>query len=289
MRLARLACLLGVVASSGFAAPLPVTLIWKAPEACPQYPEVWSRLTERLGRTPSAEGASFAARGQVEKAENGWRVELQTLTAAGAGVRVLTNSSCEELTRAAILVLALAIDPTLEPPPEVKPRSLWLALGPQVAIGATPFPAPGLAGKVTLDLTPVSLDLSIGTFLQQRLTRDGGRAVRVSVPIEGGLATCLGLRAERLLVQACVALQAALFVAEAEGVERPRLGQGALLSAGPRVQARVLLTSWVALRLVGDVSVAMLRPRFLFADDSEAWVPGLVSGGGALLVEFKVW
>jgi hypothetical protein len=193
------------------------------------------------------------------------------------------------LTRAAILVLALAIDPTLEPPPQVKPLSLWLALGPQVVVGATPYPAGGLAGKVTLDLNPVSIEVSIGTLMQQRLARDGGRAIRISVPIEGGLAPCLGLQSERLLVQGCLAIQAGLVLGEAEGVERPRLGTAALLAAGPRIQARIRLTSWVALRLVGDALVAVFRPVFLFADGSEAWTPSLFFGAGTLMVEFKVW
>lgn len=278
------------LAASSFSAPLPVTLIWQAPEECPQYAEVWARLSERLGQAPATPTqSSFAARGLVVKVEKGFRIELQTLNQSGAGTRQFTHASCEELTRLAVVSLSMAIDPTLEPPPEVVPRSLWLGIGPAASLGILPLPAAGLSADLVLELLPVSFQFSLETALPQRYAKDDGRALRVGLPFGGGLDACLGVHGTRFSARGCANLHAALLTGEAEGVSRPRAGLGALLSLGPRLQGQLLLHSRVALRLTIDGSVALVRPSFAFASGEVAFSPSLFSFSGALTVEFKIW
>jgi hypothetical protein len=277
-------------AGTAWAAPIPVALIWQAPEGCPQYAEVWAGLSERLGRVPSTpDGTSFAARGLVVKGEAGWRVELQTLSASGAGTREFTSSTCEQLTQISVLALSVAIDPLLEPPPEVTPPSLWLGLGPETHIGVVPLPSAGLRVGASLELQRASFELFFETALPQRYERDGGRALKVSLPFGGGLSACLGFHGSRLSVEGCANLRGALVEGEGDGVARPRVGLAGYLGAGPGVQLRVLLHDRVALRARADGLVSIVLPSFAFADASVTYTSSLFSFAGSLAIEFRAW
>jgi hypothetical protein len=283
-----LAALLGVTAAT----PSPLTLMWDAPPECPNATKVLAHLSEQLGRTPaSADGTPFAARGAVQKTDEGWRLELQTLSSSGAGTRAFVDADCEKVTQAGVLALALAIDPELKPLPRVElaRRSLWLSAGPQARLGTSPFPAVGLSVQGTIDLERVAFGLSIASFLPQRLARDAGTAVQLTLPIEAGLAACVGFHVDRLAVHGCATAAAALLLGQAEGVERPFLGNGALLTVGPRARARVLITSSLAVGVHLEGAVALLRPSFRFANGSEAFTPSLWSGSATLLMELKLW
>lgn len=276
-------------AGASFGGALPVTLIWQAPQPCPQYEEVWRRLSDRLGRAPQTpEGTTFAARAVAEPTVEGtWKLDLQTLTESGSGQRTLTAPTCEELTKRAVVVLAMAIDPLLPPPPEVAPRSLWLALGPATTLGVLPFPTAGLTGGVRFELHAFSAEVTIGTALPQRLELDADRSLSLSSPISGSGAVCLGFARERFRTGACVALGGTLLLGTAQGVEMPRVGSGGLLEVGPRLEVRVVLAPRWALRLVGGAAVSLARPVFGFADGQPAWSPGLVTGSAALVVEYR--
>ncbi len=278
------------LASPALADSLPLTLIWQAPEGCPQYDEVWSSLTERLGRTQSRpDQGSFAARGVVTKVENGFRVELQTLNASGAGTRQFNHPNCEELTRLSVVALSVAIDPQLESPPEVVARSLWLGVGPLTTFGVLPFFSAGLSANASVLVSPAAFELSLQTALPQLQRTSEARAVRVALPIGGGVAACLGLHRSRWSLQGCASLQLALLTAEAMGVELPRLGQGAFLCVGPRAQGRLLVHERVALRLSAEAGVALIRPGFVYADGVVAHSPSQFSFAGALAAEFRLW
>lgn len=277
-------------AMSVAAKPLPVTLIWVAPPECPQYEEVWANLSERLGHPPTTpHETSFAARGEVTKVERGWRISLQTLTSSGAGTREFTNGSCAELTRMAVVALSVAIDPAIEPPPEIAPRSFWLGLGPTGTVGLMPFPSTGLTASAVFDLLPASYQLSVMTSLPQRYERSDGKALRVGLPFGAGVAACVGLHGTRLSLLGCANLVAAIATGEAQGVSNPRAGVAPLFSVGPRLQGRLLLHSHVALRLSVDGLIALSRPSFVFANQEVAFTPSLFAGTGSLMVELRIW
>lgn len=289
----RPAMIMAVLATSALANPVPLTLMWDAPPECPDSAKVWMALAEQFGRTPArADGNPFTARGVIQRTDEGFRLELQTLTSSGAGMRTFVDQSCDKVTEAGVLSLALAIDPDLQPSPPiaaVPERALWLSAGPQVQLGITPYPSFGLSVLGTIDLDRFAFAIAVGTSFPQRLPQAFGKTLRVSVPIEGSGAACLGFEVSRLSIDGCVALRAALVLGEAEGVAIPILGRGTLLSIGPRVQTRVLLTNAVAIGLNLEGSVALLRPSFRYADGSEAFTTSLGGGSAVILVELKIW
>lgn len=288
-RAARLTALFLVVGGVAFAQPLPVTLMWQAPDGCPQYDDVWARLSERLGRTPSTpRERSIAARGAMMQEDGVYKLELQTLTPAGIGQRVFTNASCEELTRLAVVALSVAIDPMMEPPPEVAPRKVWLGVGPRMTYGVLPTITAGLMGSVALDVRPATFELSLETALAQTATIDGTRSLTVGLPIGGGLSACLGYFGSRVTAQGCANVRAALLTGTPMGVAVAIAGLGGYLGAGPRVQARVLLHDLVSLRLSLDGNVTLVAPQFQFANGTSVQAQGF-SFVGTLAVDFKLW
>jgi|GEM_PF-4263258 len=100
-----LALLFGVSPSEG---KERVQLKWIAPQACPSEQYVLRRVTRLAASAP---GEALRVRGQVKKlgAER-WTVELQ-LAGAVEGTRILEAESCVAVSKAAALIIALAIDP----------------------------------------------------------------------------------------------------------------------------------------------------------------------------------
>ena len=106
----------------------PLDLEWIAPSGCPSRAKVLDDIARILDR-PRTESplARVAARAAPFRGEDGrWHVVL-TISGDAAGERTLDASSCEELSNAAELVLALRVDPALLAPekqPAAPPESL---------------------------------------------------------------------------------------------------------------------------------------------------------------------
>ena len=280
-------CLLSVAAS---AAALPVTLIWVAPPECPQYEEAWAQLSSRLGRSPSTpDGASFAARVSIRAEESGWRLLVETLTSAGPGRREFTGLNCQEVAHTAVVALSLAIDPTLEPPPEPAPRALWLGLGAQSVAGLLPVPTVGLSLAATADLGPASVQLSASAALAQRLTLDQGKALRLALPIGGDLDGCVDHRWRVATLLGCLGVRAGVVSGVGEGVALTAQRYAGFLSVGPRVQLQGRLNSWFAIRGGVEGDIALVRPAFQFATGPVVYTSPLFSLSGYLGLEMRVW
>src|SRR5688500_9862962 len=90
-------------------------LSWSAPRGCPDRAGVLQRMTRLLGRPPGAANQPrFSVRGEVtelsDRAPRGYRVRLVSVTAEAPSERRVDGVSCERVTDAAALILAMAID-----------------------------------------------------------------------------------------------------------------------------------------------------------------------------------
>jgi hypothetical protein len=101
-----------------------ILLVWTAPEECPKQPAVVAEVA-RHAPEAAAGVPGFSARGSVTRADGTYRLELETLYGERRGSRHMQDASCTELTRAAAVVIALAIRPeamdAAEPAPAPKP------------------------------------------------------------------------------------------------------------------------------------------------------------------------
>lgn len=97
------------------AAPPPavgVTLEWSAPPRCPAAPQVRERLARALADS-ATDSHGMRARASITEADDGvLTLELQLHRDDGpAGQRTMQATDCDELAAAAVLIVALAIDP----------------------------------------------------------------------------------------------------------------------------------------------------------------------------------
>jgi hypothetical protein len=91
------------------AAPLEVE--WVAPAGCPGAAEVKAAVERTLGPPADRERAPIRAVGRVEPSAAGVRLQLEVHEGAAVSRRELEGATCGEVTDAAALILAMAIDP----------------------------------------------------------------------------------------------------------------------------------------------------------------------------------
>lgn len=84
-------------------------LAWLAPDECPEQASIETDLQELIGQTiTEAPAVRFVAK--VDKLADGtWRAELST-TGRSPGTRTLTGPSCAEVSRAAVVAMALVVN-----------------------------------------------------------------------------------------------------------------------------------------------------------------------------------
>lgn len=144
LALAALICVPGPARAECEAASADVSWV-RGPgaETCPTAAEIRSEVARRLGRSIGAPGEGKAIEVTVEKTGDGWAARI---VAAGCGgeraVRELTSAAptCEAIASAAVLVIALAVDPqaALAPPPAPAETDSPVPPAPTVAAVAPP-------------------------------------------------------------------------------------------------------------------------------------------------------
>ncbi len=125
-------------------APLPLALEWIAPAQCPARAEVLRDVARLVGPAATLE-RPVAARALLFRGEDErWHVQITTFGESG-GERSLDAASCEALTRATVLVLAIRIKP-------------GLVIAGSGSDAALPAPAPGAAGADAGSIAPAPTD-----------------------------------------------------------------------------------------------------------------------------------
>jgi hypothetical protein len=98
------------------ATPPAFQLRWSAPVGCPAEPEVTRETQRLLGASTAAARAPIEAEGRVTAVKGGFELQLSVGPSGHASTRQLEAPSCDELARAAALVVAVAVDPSLSLP-----------------------------------------------------------------------------------------------------------------------------------------------------------------------------
>ncbi|MCX4246181.1 hypothetical protein [Paraliomyxa miuraensis] len=104
-------------------AAVTVPLEWSAPSQCPAGREVGERLARALAES-AADPRGMRARASITEGERGvLTLELTLERDDGpVGQRTMQASDCDELANAAVLVVALAVDPEARPEPKPSPN-----------------------------------------------------------------------------------------------------------------------------------------------------------------------
>ena len=92
-------------------------LQWDAPDTCPDQADVDRRIAEALAQTEPEDRPPVTARARVELGDDGQHhLTLHLGRTEPLAERTLDATACEELRDATVLLVALAVDPTIEPP-----------------------------------------------------------------------------------------------------------------------------------------------------------------------------
>jgi hypothetical protein len=97
-------------------------LTWVAPPACPGSDAVRTEVLA-LARIERESSARLRANGVVRRGDRAWHLELTTEFDGMSGERALSATSCRALTDAAILTLALILNPDVERHASEPPRA----------------------------------------------------------------------------------------------------------------------------------------------------------------------
>lgn len=268
-----------------------VEVRWEAPASCPDAETARAEIMTRIADRPAARELEATARVRALD-DGGWQVDVELRTNAGTATRMLRAASCEEALTATAVVVAIAVDPSLVPPPVEGPTAT-VPLPPTDAV--SPAVSPSLveraeAGAATS--TEVDVDRGEGPASANAEVVATRPALELAIAARGGVdfgalpspaghvAAAVGVLGPRWVVQA-----GALHRIRTETpapLPRPAGGRfrltAAQLLAGPRLQWGALVLPLAAglelgaiwARGTGEVEpIAVRRP----------WVAALVSAG----------
>lgn len=130
-------------------------------ESCPGPAELQAAVRARLGYDPFAAGAAVTLMTRVEGPSGNWRGEIELIDAEGAprGARQVTSDAetCDELARALVLTISIAIDPESaeNPSPTATPEPAAEPL-PEPPPAVPPPPSPVRSVSTLADEGPAS-------------------------------------------------------------------------------------------------------------------------------------
>jgi hypothetical protein len=108
---------LGATAGLQTGQPDAAQVSWAAPVGCPNRSAVVAGVEALLGRPLDSKRVAIRAAGEVERIEDQrWLLRLTTRSPTGERERVLEGTTCQELAEVAIVLVAIAIDPSVEVP-----------------------------------------------------------------------------------------------------------------------------------------------------------------------------
>ena len=180
-----------LVAASAEAKVAPLELTWGAPPQCPSGAEVQREVLHLLGASSGPLPHLVAQATVIEEAPNRWGLTLRTQLDGAAGERALVGQSCRSVADAAVITLALTLNPDLTlpepeknqpatreptrpvPPPAPAPELIrpeeaarWfmgMLAGPRWGLFRSPLEEFGLSASYQRGRVLVALESSIGT------------------------------------------------------------------------------------------------------------------------------
>jgi hypothetical protein len=292
------------------ASEIPVVLDWHAVDGCPSRDSALDAIGTLLGPKPRADREPLHARADLRTdGAGGFRADV---TGVSTDTRVLRGATCREVFDATVIVLALAVDPTIDfaaPPPTIPAVAPSPVPPPLEASQTSSAPAPSAVhlfayGSWVLDVgslpsassgPSLAAGIHLGrTWLEGAATyllpESGTSAQRSS---EGGTFSllrvagrgCYALLADRWTIGPCAALAVEWTRAQGFGSEVPTtvVGTAVVLAGGGT--ARVRLAPALGLRGDLEAAVPFGRPSYVIENTGIVYRSAVVVGRAGLGVE----
>lgn len=285
-----------------------VTVTWSAPDECPERERVVERIDRELGGPAAQVEPAVEASLTVTHDDATWRLHVALRgPAASLGERELEGASCEEVTDAAVLIVALAVRaeaaheatpaPASPAAPVVienhvvvhaSPPITWaVAAGVGGEAGALPGAGPGFEVALAMQRSRLSVELAGMYWLGQRATlasSDAGGDVDL---LAGTLRGCYAVIAT---VGACAGVEVGALHAVGVNATDAMTHRTLWLAPAVGVVARWPLGNRMGVVAHGDLAAPVTRPHFVLdGNPDDIFQPAPVVGrvGLALEAQFR--
>ena len=282
----------------------PIVLTWIAPEGCPGVEDLRAEIRRLAGPVPpppeKPEARAFVRRGPKDS----WMLTLNTTAGLLAGERRLTAGDCDELMRAAALVMALMLNPSAgalpPPPPPPPPPPVVIAtppappppsppgpisLGAEVLVGTGLLPggaAPGLGLRLGLGAGVLSVELRAAVWSERSAQSPlvGGAGGTFDL-IDGDLAGCATARRhQRIALGACLGVMVWRGTGSGTGVSDPATATAYWPGGFADGNLRFRVTLRNAVRLGVGAFLPFGRPTFALGGVGDVWQPSKFGARG---------
>ncbi len=284
-----------------------VSLDWRAPSECPRAADVLSRVSG----SSNDQRQAIVAVAAVSREGEAWVLSLSTEQGGVKGGRTLTSDSCEELARAAAVLLSLMLSPDgagsvlfreprpTAPPtpaprpeptpaaPEPEPTRLELGAGWVTELGVLPRGATGPTLEVGIAWRDARIAVSGFWALarEQELegqARVGGRLGHARV----ATTVCWSPWTGGWGLDPCGALEVGATWAEGFGVSTP------ISTASWWVAPKGMVVGWVRsdhvrLSLGASLGAPLSRPSFYLEPYGELYQPDIVFFGTEVVLSYR--
>jgi hypothetical protein len=280
---------LGIVAKSAQAS---VSVNWNAPACAPE-----AEFRERLERALSKPSETFAGDGVgfdvaiAPNARSDYELRVATRREGKRLERALTTQSCDEALDAAVVLVALALDPNAvatstslqSPRPQTRRFSVQVSGG--VGAGEAPRLTPVLDGGAALELGPAGFMLE-GFWVVPALATRAGEERGGEIGLFGGLAAaCYVPFREPGRLWACALFGAGAWTSRGASVLNPASHLEPWIGAGLRLRYAQPLTQSLALTLQADGIGAGRRPQFFLDGLGKVYTPPALAFRGGVGLE----
>lgn len=281
--MSRAAFLLVMCASVRSLAAVPgLTLEWAAPPGCPTGAQVEAAVERQLSGA-SAE-PPITVTGRVAVTDARWQVALRNSL---GGERTLTGSSCRAVSEAAVVVVALMIDPLAvsEAPPvlDAPPSLRWsVGLWASADTHVLPSLSPGAGLSVGLTLpSGFGLELQGQAFLPQATVATPGATMTL---FTGAVGARRDFEFGVFFLAPVLALEAGALRGRSFGLTNPAVNTAPWV-AGRGGVALGLVWKFLRVGVRAEVVIPVTRPRFVAEGVGPLYTPAFIGGRGAFTIE----
>jgi len=294
-----------------------IQLVWEAPPDCADDQEVRQAVDRYLGRQEYSDLGEVVVHGTVVTTQpSGFRLHIEVNTPVGQTARSVDSETCQALTRAAGLVIAIALDPLKvvdevervravaearqlpepEPPSEPEPSSepepplpppapqkstlrLGLRASGGIESGALPKVGAGVALAAAMIWPRWRLELQ-GIYVTPREHTPYDETPGAGARLQLGAAAAAGchvLARDRLEVPLCLGFEGGAMRADGVGLGDPKTSHRLWLAAF--VAPKLAFVPHPRVALVAEVAsvLTIVRPRFKIDDLGPLYSAGFVS------------
>ncbi len=294
---------------AGAAAPaVPLEIVWRAPEECPNREAALAQLRALLVHRPAMEQGAEARVEIVRGREGRFVVAMQTRLGTLVNQRRFDGATCEDVVRATTLIIAMALDPVgvaaaktegaaapqpapvreplaPAPPPRVPGASLALAVGARASGDAGSLPLPTLGAGIAFDATYARWfwELSGTLWMSRRASRGPMLGAGADISLKTAAArVCWSPAPAGAGFYACLGSEVGITMGRGVGIRHPRESRDTWVAASAGIALRRRLWRGVHVWTNVDAGVPVRIPSYFIEGYGEVSRPWPVIARGTL-------